>query len=50
MTDPETGWEGDEDTERQWFEEAQELLKADAEAYWSWCTRVEREFEERQNA
>ena len=39
-----------EDTERQWFERAQELLKADAEAYWAWCEKLDRELEERQDA
>jgi hypothetical protein len=39
------GWEGDETAERRFFDEAQELLKADAEAYWDWCSKVEREIE-----
>ena len=42
------GWEQQQDNEeRRFFEEAQELLKADAEAYWAWCSKVERELEER---
>jgi hypothetical protein len=49
MNPEETGWEGDEDSER-WFFEAQEALKADAEAYWSWCSKIEREVKENENA
>jgi hypothetical protein len=35
---------------RRFFEDAQQLLKADAEAYWDWCQKVEREFKERERA
>jgi hypothetical protein len=44
------GWEGDETRERLWFDQMQELLKADAEAYWAWCEKLERELEESRDA
>jgi hypothetical protein len=39
----ETGWEGDEAAERRFFDEAQELLKQDAEAYWKFLIELDRE-------
>ena len=47
--DPE-GWAGDETRERLWFDQAQEALKEDAEAYWAWCEKLERELKERSDA
>ena len=38
------GWEGDETAERFFFDQAQELLKQDAEAYWKFLIELDREF------
>jgi uncharacterized protein YukE len=37
------GWEGDETAERLYFDQAQELLKQDAEAYNRWLIELDRE-------
>ena len=42
MNDPD-GWEGDETAERLWFDNAQEALKADKEAYDAWIDELIRE-------
>ena len=42
MIEPD-GWEGDDTRERLWFEQAQEALKADAEAYNRWLEEIDRQ-------